>query len=303
MIIDNIINEINCDNLISKKIILLEILINKAECYVVKILYKNNICIAKIYNETQLNYYSYDLEITAYKNIKKPYLPEFIDSLHCNNSNYRVIIISYLENYINLNDIIFTSKNEINNIYINLLNIIKDLHHTCIHKDIKNDNLMYNQLTKELKIIDLGISYTINKTNDKFIFYNSMAFDWQSPDFIINCFYKINNTFEYNLELAKKNDLFSIICVIINILYPKKTNFNKQGILPEYIFSIESYVDSISYYDKIKEYLIKNFNYLDNTNTINININYLISFFINNLDKEYNYLLEYLINYNLLQNL
>ena len=130
-----------------------------------------------------------------------------------------------------------------------------------------------------------------------------MAFDWQSPDFIINCFYKINNTFEYNLELAKKNDLFSIICVIINILYPKKTNFNKQGILPEYIFSIESYVDSNSYYDKIKEYLIKNFKYLDNTNTINININYLMSFFINNLDKEYNYLLEYLINYNLLQNL
>lgn len=146
MFINQIISELKFNN-----IQLIEILEKKEENIIAKVYYQNKICIAKIFNINSFNYYSYFLELNLYNNLKKNYIPEFIEKF--DKGKYNIIIISCLENYVNLSDVSEKISNqEINYIFKKLLNIIEDFHKIAIHKDLKNDNIMYDPISKDIKL-------------------------------------------------------------------------------------------------------------------------------------------------------
>lgn len=123
-----------------------------------------------------------------------------------------------------------------------------------------------------------------------------MAFDWQCPDFTlknyINSDIKTSTKMKKNIDMAKKNDLFSIIIIILHLVKKKHNLFKIRGILPEYIFALENYVEDNNYYKILKQYLHKNLNLLKNNSKIEININCLIKFYIDNIDESYEFILD-----------
>ena len=278
---------------------LIEILVKKEQSIIAKVNYLNKICIAKIFYMNSFNKinYSYDLELNLYNNLKKNYIPKLIEKLDIN--KYKIIIITCLENYVNLYDVSEKISNkEISYIFNKLLNIIEDFHKNAIHKDLKNDNIMYEPISKDINIIDFGLSFLLDKTDNKYLSYTSMAFDWQCPDFTLRNYKNsdiMNSTnlkIKKNIDQAKKNDLFSIIIIILHIKKKKHNLFKIRGILPEYIFALENYVEDNNYYKILKQYLNENINLLKNNSEIEININCLIKFYIDNIDKSYEFILD-----------
>ena len=278
---------------------LIEILVKKEQSIIAKVNYLNKICIAKIFYMNSFNKinYSYDLELNLYNNLKKNYIPKLIEKLDIN--KYKIIIITCLENYVNLYDVSEKISNkEISYIFNKLLNIIEDFHKNAIHKDLKNDNIMYEPISKDINIIDFGLSFLLDKTDNKYLSYTSMAFYWQCPDFTLRNYKNsdiMNSTnlkIKKNIDQAKKNDLFSIIIIILHIKKKKHNLFKIRGILPEYIFALENYVEDNNYYKILKQYLNENINLLKNNSEIEININCLIKFYIDNIDKSYEFILD-----------
>ena len=44
---------------------------------------------------------------------------------------------------------------------------------------------MYDPISKDINIIDFGLSFLLDNTDTKYLAYTSMAFDWQCPDFTL----------------------------------------------------------------------------------------------------------------------
>lgn len=60
------------------------------------------------------------------------------------------------------------SEDEVRNIMFQLLSTLSYIHSKSVcHRDIKPDNILYDQTTKKIKIIDFGISKKIFQRGSK----------------------------------------------------------------------------------------------------------------------------------------
>lgn len=160
-------------------------------------------------------------EIQIMKTITNPYVVKLYDCFEDNNKIY--IIMEYipngtLESFIKNNKGNFLSQEIVMHIFYQILGGLNYLHsNDIIHRDIKPDNILFNE-NGDIKISDFGLSALIRNKNlinnnsnelDSSLFFNSSfigPLDFISPE--------VFKHQEYNL----KSDIYSLGLTMFNLM-------------------------------------------------------------------------------------
>lgn len=98
------------------------------------------------------------------------------------------------------------SLNNITKITYQICLGIDFLHDYIIHRDLKHENIMINEKTQNIKIIDLGSSKLLEDTDD--IFKNT---------YIVSRYYRAPELL-YGIEYSKSIDIWSIGCILVELI-------------------------------------------------------------------------------------
>jgi len=286
------------------------ILEGSSHTFIFLINYKGKNAIMKIYLDNIFASSNYIMETISYNNIECSLAPKMLYNLILKDNNYTYFII--ITEYINDNLINKFNTKVIPEKYYNKLLIKIYKLHSCniVHRDIKPGNILVDDID-ECKFIDFGISFHFDKTPIKYILNVSMANMYQSPDIVLRSFFQDHfiYTKESLIEVWKKSDLFSFLCLFI---YSSRDNdspseiFELKGQIPIYCLSMKHILkDYIKLGSKVAFIEIEDIYYTELKKCLNYHVNppntmsefgnYIenkLRLFISNIDDKYDSLVK-----------
>lgn len=200
-------------------------------------------------------------EIQIYESFKtqSDFVIKFYGYYYCSN-DYLHLIFEHMEYNLYEYQKSFKhelSLNDITKITYQMCLGIDFLHDYIIHRDLKHENIMINEKTQNIKIIDLGSSKLLKDTED--IFKNA---------YIVSRYYRAPELL-YGIEYTKSIDIWSIGCILVELiidfpLFPGKFQQDMVYKIAELIG-----VPNIYYYrhsSKFNNYWVIRPNFYDNIN-------------------------------------
>jgi serine/threonine protein kinase len=211
----------------------------------------------KIIDKTNFDHRLYKLfdgEIKILKTINHPNIVKFYDFYETDKNIY--IIMQYikggtLKEYLNKYKII--SENKVKEIIFYLLNAVEYLHkNEIVHRDIKLENIMLeneNDL-KSLKLIDFGLSISINDTDNNEYTNTHLCgtFLYMPPELLTN-----KEIHKYNS--IKERDIWAIGITMYRLLYNKHPFHNKEETFTKLKENLKNYTNTknIVFHDEINK--------------------------------------------------
>lgn len=120
-------------------------------------------------------------------------------------------------------------EEQIKNIFIQIVSTVKYLYHkSIIHRDLKLENVMFNEKTMKIKIIDFGLAIYSLDLNWTTI---CGSLEYLAPEIIqdiVNCHNGKINPSDNNLLYSTDSEVWSIGIILYGIIYCKLPFYNKN---------------------------------------------------------------------------